>query len=160
MTARLESLAARHDRPARCTAAHRRCTRTGPPDCVNRATQITGNATRQAIEWHTSALPWLQLSAPPMGGSMHAAGLQNIHVVVARQLRSLFRTCSQLGRRGARGSSVAQHSSCAEVRRTVRTCSQAQLLDAPPWLELRVHVSFRGRAAWAFSGVRVKTAVL
>lgn len=27
-------------------------------------------------------------------------------------------------------------------------------------LELRVHVPFRGRAAWAFSGVRVKTAVL
>lgn len=58
------------------------------------------------------------------------------------------------------GSSGAGHSSCAVVQRAVSTCSQATLPKGPSRLELRVHVLFRRRVAWVFSGMRVKTAAL
>eukprot|EP01043_Picozoa_sp_COSAG02_P076543 COSAG02_NODE_16312_length_1093_cov_2.344064_1_plen_253_part_00 len=58
------------------------------------------------------------------------------------------------------GSSGAGHSSCAVVQRAVSTTNQATLPKGPSRLELRVYVLFRRKAAWVFSGMRVKTAAL
>ena len=58
------------------------------------------------------------------------------------------------------GSTGAPPSSCAVLQRAVSTRSQATLPKGPSRLELRVHVLFRRRAAWVFSGMRVKTAAV